>query len=203
MLKIRRPLARLIFNMGIAIPGKTVFLIETAPSTLSNGNHRVSLHSYWHTILPIVPPLWEKVRLIYVFSVSFPMPSYDLFTHISQGCFTGDGASHDCHNASKVTLTNLGKITWYKTTTKRKNARTLRPIIGYTILDLMLFSHLHVFHFAPEASFDFRVLSFAASVCVCMYVCVSVCVCACVCVCVARWWWCPCVCLPIPCLSVR
>ena len=34
MLKIRRPLGRLIFNMGIAIPGKTVFLIETAPSIL-------------------------------------------------------------------------------------------------------------------------------------------------------------------------
>ena len=31
MLKIRRPNDRLIFNMGIAIPGKTVFLIETAP----------------------------------------------------------------------------------------------------------------------------------------------------------------------------
>ena len=31
MLKIRRLLGRLIFNMGIAIPGKTVFLIETAP----------------------------------------------------------------------------------------------------------------------------------------------------------------------------
>ena len=31
MLKIRRPLGRLIFNMGIAIPGKTVFLcIEKA-----------------------------------------------------------------------------------------------------------------------------------------------------------------------------
>ena len=31
MLKIRRPLGRRIFNIGIAIPGKTVFLIETAP----------------------------------------------------------------------------------------------------------------------------------------------------------------------------
>ena len=31
MLKIRRSLGRLIFNMGIATPGKTVFLIETAP----------------------------------------------------------------------------------------------------------------------------------------------------------------------------
>ena len=35
MLKIRRPLGRLIFKMGIAIPGKTVFLIETVPSKLS------------------------------------------------------------------------------------------------------------------------------------------------------------------------
>ena len=35
MLKIRRPLGRLIFNMGIAIPGKTVFLIETAPWSLA------------------------------------------------------------------------------------------------------------------------------------------------------------------------
>ena len=31
MLKIRRPVGRLIFNMGITIPSKTVFLIETAP----------------------------------------------------------------------------------------------------------------------------------------------------------------------------
>ena len=37
MLKIRRPLGRLIFNMGIAIPGKTVFLIETAPC-IGSGN---------------------------------------------------------------------------------------------------------------------------------------------------------------------
>ena len=36
MLKIRRPLWRLIFNMGIAIPGKNVFLIETAPSFQTN-----------------------------------------------------------------------------------------------------------------------------------------------------------------------
>ena len=34
MLKIRRPLGRLIFNMGIAIPCKTIFLIETAPWVL-------------------------------------------------------------------------------------------------------------------------------------------------------------------------
>ena len=34
MYVITYPLGRLIFNMGIAIPGKTVFLIETAPCLL-------------------------------------------------------------------------------------------------------------------------------------------------------------------------
>ena len=44
MLKIRRPLGRLIFNMGIAIPGKTVFLIETAPCFLvSTTNNTLEL----------------------------------------------------------------------------------------------------------------------------------------------------------------
>ena len=38
MLKIRRLLGRLIFNMGIAIPGKTVFLIEMAPCIQSAAN---------------------------------------------------------------------------------------------------------------------------------------------------------------------
>ena len=40
MLKIRRPLGRLIFNMGIAIPGKTVFLIETAPWSVCIWNEK-------------------------------------------------------------------------------------------------------------------------------------------------------------------
>ena len=54
MLKIRRPLGRLIFNMGIAIPGKTVFLIETAP--------------------------WSFVRVIYMSSAdsSYAIRSFDI-----------------------------------------------------------------------------------------------------------------------------
>ena len=40
MLKIRRPLGRLIFNMGIAIPGKTVFLIETTPWVFINRKYQ-------------------------------------------------------------------------------------------------------------------------------------------------------------------
>ena len=44
MLKIRRPLGRLIFNMGIAIPGKTVYLIEMAPRLPTTG--KLSLNIY-------------------------------------------------------------------------------------------------------------------------------------------------------------
>ena len=47
MLKIRWPSGRLIFNMGIAIPGKTVFLIETAPRFLeSNWNFNENTKIY-------------------------------------------------------------------------------------------------------------------------------------------------------------
>ena len=52
MLKIRRPLGRLIFNMGIAIPGKTVFLIETAPSPIDVDGVKWYFHrvTNWNTL---------------------------------------------------------------------------------------------------------------------------------------------------------
>ena len=58
MLKIRRPVGRLIFNMGIVIPGKTVFLIETAPCfwhqgppmMMSNDMITIVLLSYRHKL---------------------------------------------------------------------------------------------------------------------------------------------------------
>ena len=54
MLKIRRPLGRLIFNMGIAIPGKTVFLIETAPWQWIKGLH------YEYTQTNLCPNMYVK-----------------------------------------------------------------------------------------------------------------------------------------------
>ena len=80
MLKIRRPLGRLIFNMGIAIPGKTVFLIETAPRLIQSClvNTRLSdliqgyLVEYKVTWLDIRLPcliqdylVWYKVNVIW------------------------------------------------------------------------------------------------------------------------------------------
>ena len=55
MLKIRRPLGRLIFNMGIAIPGKTVFLIETAPRDLSRILYQrlLSVRVFWNILIEI------------------------------------------------------------------------------------------------------------------------------------------------------
>ena len=60
MLKIRRPLGRLIFNMGIAIPGKTVFLIETAPRSRYVGD-RQSGHN--DTIYVLFLPKYPSLLL--------------------------------------------------------------------------------------------------------------------------------------------
>ena len=81
MLKIRRPLGRLIFNMGIVTPGKTVFLIEMAPRDLFykrfmslnlNLAKKFCLHinrirdnqvfGSWMNHLP--PVLWFNVKLM-------------------------------------------------------------------------------------------------------------------------------------------
>ena len=51
MLKIRRPLGRLIFNMGIAIPGKTVFLIETAPRSVYSIYHNTCIHIIYYSCI--------------------------------------------------------------------------------------------------------------------------------------------------------
>ena len=59
MLKIRRPLGRLIFNMGIAIPGKTVFLIETAPCMYVNFNKTPLTSCDPLTTVCSQPSLWS------------------------------------------------------------------------------------------------------------------------------------------------
>ena len=59
MLKIRRPLGRLIFNMGIAIPGKTVFLIETAPRMLCGYLEVICRYIGQHIQLNSSPTWWN------------------------------------------------------------------------------------------------------------------------------------------------
>ena len=59
MLKIRRPLGRLIFNMGIAIPGKTVFLIETAPWSIFHCICSISFTMCYHSCVYISAPAWN------------------------------------------------------------------------------------------------------------------------------------------------
>ena len=54
MLKIRRPTGRLIFNMGIPIPGKTVFLIETGPWRLWKDILSVIIHHHGSSSLMII-----------------------------------------------------------------------------------------------------------------------------------------------------
>ena len=59
MLKIRRPLGRLSFNMGITIPCKTVFLIETAPRFL----RKLLLHNRWTDSSHLKIYSWCKIGL--------------------------------------------------------------------------------------------------------------------------------------------
>ena len=61
MLKIRRPLGRLIFNMGIAIPGKTVFLIETAPRAYSH----IGLEQLITPKTPVLDLIVENTDVVY------------------------------------------------------------------------------------------------------------------------------------------
>ena len=79
MLKIRRPLGRLIFNMGIAIPGKTVFLIETAPcwgKPLMSDCRRVTWSQTTWLIsrhLPVISwqhTLWFKSQLCMIYQIT-------------------------------------------------------------------------------------------------------------------------------------
>ena len=67
MLKIRRPLGRLIFNMGIAIPGKTVSLIETAPCWLLSflctvQDKQVFVFNEEIFQLPMPPEYWDRME---------------------------------------------------------------------------------------------------------------------------------------------
>ena len=68
MLKIRRPLGRLIFNMGIAIPGKTVFLIETAPSYII----AILISNYTHfrrrSQNDVIPRIMDDVKYMVLFA---------------------------------------------------------------------------------------------------------------------------------------
>ena len=68
MLKIRRPLGRLIFNMGIAIPGKTVFLIETAPWGLCS--------DYVFPLQGSHKNLWKKFHDFSMLKSKFPDTKY-------------------------------------------------------------------------------------------------------------------------------
>ena len=84
MLKIRRPLGRLIFNMGIAIPGKTVFLIETAP--------------LFHRITCIERLVW----LIYETRVNLALSNLDQYqnhvlSHRMVLAFLGDCVAYLCN----------------------------------------------------------------------------------------------------------
>ena len=120
MLKIRRPLGRLIFNTGIAIPGKTVFLIETAPR-IFHQNGTVYPKKYAHGFV---------VLCFVVVMQSFIMNSHEVFIHIHQGCFAGTGAIVRLPQCQWSKPDGYGKISQCITTTKHSKAKTVCIFLG-------------------------------------------------------------------------
>ena len=64
MLKIRRPLGRLIFNMGIAMPGKTVFLIETGPCCIEVITIVMTGHKFCQFRIIKYSPYFQRLAII-------------------------------------------------------------------------------------------------------------------------------------------
>ena len=132
MLKIRRPLGRLIFNMGIAIPGKTVFLIETAPSGLTRLSTGPSTWGFLYqtrddlqvaqclksfAVRPICTDLfsWE-------FSGLLILPQFKIF------CETSIGLINQCQiNTIWDNFTSI--IDYSKCESRRVVERPLRPSV--------------------------------------------------------------------------
>ena len=116
MLKIRRPLGRLIFNMGIAIPGKTVFLIETAPWVFVRGIHQ-SLVGFphkgavmWSFDVSFVVSLISKPLNKQSWGHKIVLPERSVMKDGSVTSVT-DGLVHDCSIYSALTMEILQSCT--------------------------------------------------------------------------------------------
>ena len=131
MLKIRRPLGRLIFNMGIAIPGKTVFLIETAPKkfvqllkyTIFLSIRLVVFHivnqygTQDKTIITVMATNSSVIRLAERFLRELWVLQFDLVLGVNLFGVnsTRSNTTHDCalamvNNASPVPETNVSEV---------------------------------------------------------------------------------------------
>ena len=106
MLKIRRPLGRLIFNMGIAIPGKTVFLIETAPCfsvllhTRTSGKPVTKIH--WKRY--VWPALnWCGIMELHISTFH----EYESFAHFGLCILSFGQATTECNRIFRVYITGI------------------------------------------------------------------------------------------------
>ena len=112
MLKIRRPLGRLIFNMGIAIPGKTVFLIETAPWSAVSEKISIDIAiSVW---------LEDRAKRATILRGKTNFTSKQVFYSLSY-ILSARTADHQNHKKSTLTGINTFARVWWPTGPKRMN----------------------------------------------------------------------------------
>ena len=109
MLKIRRPLGRLIFNMGIAIPGKTVFLIETAP-VVHNVYASGLLYFDMIRYRLVLPRSWSTLAEALACCLTAPMLTFHRqgpLTYVFRNPLVGISLGKSPTNVGKITSANM------------------------------------------------------------------------------------------------
>ena len=108
MLKIRRPNGRLIFNMGIPIPGKDGLYIETGPRTLvlsfyTDVVFTLFIWNSTHSTLPRHCEMWFLYSVYDLRAVKFKS-SYVLLKCplISVSCYVSDAVVSSCRDRGPV-----------------------------------------------------------------------------------------------------
>ena len=90
MLKIRRPNGRLIFNMGIPIPGKTVFYIETGPWS-SNELQWLEFKKRIPVVVPVADPAENEGTFTLCHTLGQEGSSKQFIYVLTEPCFNPPG----------------------------------------------------------------------------------------------------------------
>ena len=97
-------------------------------------------YSFWWTHVNHVP-LFFRVACESCTHIFFRLASLAL------------GQSYDCSSASEVTLKDMGKISWYPTTTKHNKVQTVYLTLGMSSRSLVMFDMENLFPVPPKYNF--------------------------------------------------
>ena len=153
MLKIRRPLGRLIFNMGIAIPGKTVFLIETAPCCSLTHWGRDKMAAISQTTLSIAFS-WMKIlefRLNFQFVPKGPINNIPALVQIMAWRRPGDKPLSESVMVSLLTHICVTRPQWVNVGSSSCHSDNAQRISECVLMHLIIPGNLTCGHLFDKA----------------------------------------------------